>query len=342
MSLSREATLNDVVVDLAPITKREFFQSPKYSPIVGTITTSAESASVGVRLVGRGGGQQLVALAVELARGGDEEGRVGQHLAELAGRAVTVQVGLDALGDERAILAPERGLGDVVERTRLLERPAVRRLERERDGALRVLLEARPGVDVDVVLHERGRAGDDPLHALVVRVVLEPIALHVGQQRLDLRALRPPERRIVVAGGAREPVVALGVGLELLREPDELLGLPDEALLQARKARLLARPGRRGGNGEQRERESGGTCGSDARAHEVDSFVAKSCAPPRRRKLLRARLSRAFASGEWQVVSGAGSTRGSIRTILQGSIAFQTPPDAARHHALLRRALRSP
>ena len=45
MSLRREATLNDVVVALAPITKREAFQSPKYSPIVGTITTSALSAS---------------------------------------------------------------------------------------------------------------------------------------------------------------------------------------------------------------------------------------------------------------------------------------------------------
>ena len=46
MSLRREATLKEVVLALAPTTKREFFQSPKYSPIVGTITTSAESASV--------------------------------------------------------------------------------------------------------------------------------------------------------------------------------------------------------------------------------------------------------------------------------------------------------
>ena len=45
MSLRRETTLNDVVLALSPSTKRESFQSPKYSPIVGTITTSALSAS---------------------------------------------------------------------------------------------------------------------------------------------------------------------------------------------------------------------------------------------------------------------------------------------------------
>ena len=45
MSFRREATLNEFVVALSPMTKREAFHSPKYSPIVGTITTSAVSAS---------------------------------------------------------------------------------------------------------------------------------------------------------------------------------------------------------------------------------------------------------------------------------------------------------
>ena len=80
-----------------------------------------------------------MALAVELARGRDQEGGVGQHLAELAGLAVAVEVGLDGARRERAILARERGLGDVVERARLLEGLAVRGLEREGDGALRGL-----------------------------------------------------------------------------------------------------------------------------------------------------------------------------------------------------------
>ena len=45
MSESRETTLNDSAVEPSPSTKRDSFHWPKYSLIVGTITTRAVNAS---------------------------------------------------------------------------------------------------------------------------------------------------------------------------------------------------------------------------------------------------------------------------------------------------------
>ena len=45
MSESRDTTLNDSLVAEPPATKRESFHWPKYSLIVGTITTTAVNAS---------------------------------------------------------------------------------------------------------------------------------------------------------------------------------------------------------------------------------------------------------------------------------------------------------
>ena len=45
MSESRETTLKDSAVELSPSTKRDSFHWPKYSLIVGTITTRAVKAS---------------------------------------------------------------------------------------------------------------------------------------------------------------------------------------------------------------------------------------------------------------------------------------------------------
>ena len=52
MSESRETTLNASPFALSPSTKRETFHWPKYSLIVGTITTTAVNASEARRLPG--------------------------------------------------------------------------------------------------------------------------------------------------------------------------------------------------------------------------------------------------------------------------------------------------
>ena len=48
MSWRRDATTKAFSVALSPATKREFFHASKYSDIVGVMTTSAVSASLGV------------------------------------------------------------------------------------------------------------------------------------------------------------------------------------------------------------------------------------------------------------------------------------------------------
>ena len=285
MSLRREATLNEVVLALAPITKREAFQSPKYSPIVGTITTSAVERVGGVGLVGRGRRQQLVGLAVELGRGRDEEGGVGQHLAELAGLAVAVEVGLDVARRERGILAPERGLGDVVERAGLLEGLAVRRLQRERDGALRVLLEARPGVDVDVVLHERGRAGDDALHALVVGVVRR--ASRASSSRAAASARRPAwptARRSRSRAAAASLLYCSAFALNSVVKTTSFFDCPVRRFCRPGKPALslgacMRSPARRG-RGVQGGGARDASCECPLKSSPLS---AKCCAPPRRR-----------------------------------------------------------
>ena len=48
MSCRREAATKAFSLAASPAMKREFFQAPKYSDIVGVITTSEVSASAGV------------------------------------------------------------------------------------------------------------------------------------------------------------------------------------------------------------------------------------------------------------------------------------------------------
>ena len=91
MSESRETTLNDCDSEASPSTKRDSFHWPKYSLIVGTITTRAVNASDSLGCPGLARVGKLARIAVERLGGGEEERRVRQHLAEVL-RAVAVQV----------------------------------------------------------------------------------------------------------------------------------------------------------------------------------------------------------------------------------------------------------
>ena len=92
MSESRETTLNDSELARSPSTKRDVFHWPKYSLIVGTITTTDVNASDGVGRQARAARSSSPRVAVERVRRRLEHVRVGQHLAELA-PAVAVEVG---------------------------------------------------------------------------------------------------------------------------------------------------------------------------------------------------------------------------------------------------------
>ena len=92
MSERRETTLNASPYALSPSTKRDVFHWPKYSLIVGTITTTAVNASDAVGFHARGP-VELARVEHERVGGGLEGVRVRQHLAELE-LAVAVEVGL--------------------------------------------------------------------------------------------------------------------------------------------------------------------------------------------------------------------------------------------------------
>ena len=61
MSERRETTLNASPVALSPSTKRDIFHCPKYSLIVGTITTTEVNASEGVGFQARARPSSLAA-----------------------------------------------------------------------------------------------------------------------------------------------------------------------------------------------------------------------------------------------------------------------------------------
>ena len=92
MSESRETTLKDSAVELSPSTKRDSFHWPKYSLIVGTITTRAVKRVGLGRLPGFRGRRELARVLVERLGRGEEERGVRQHLAEVL-RAVAVEIG---------------------------------------------------------------------------------------------------------------------------------------------------------------------------------------------------------------------------------------------------------
>ena len=106
----------------SPATKREFFQAPKYSDIVGVITTSEVSASLSVGSHSRAAASSSLAYFSKSRAEGHVEVGVGHRLAELD-LAVVVEVGLHALGLELLLGAERAGLDQEVEVARLLERP---------------------------------------------------------------------------------------------------------------------------------------------------------------------------------------------------------------------------
>ena len=217
MSERRDTTLNASPLALCPSTKRETFHWPKYSLIVGTMTTTAVKASDAV-------GRQARADAVELARVEDERVggrleriRVRQHLAELHA-PVPVEVALRA-AEHCGQRPPEHPLGQVVEVAGLLEHLAVGELQVERHRARRILGRARAGVEDDVVDGERWRTGHDPLDTLVVRIALDPERLRPGEVGGDRGAVRPPEPVVVEAHALGATVVAVRGGAKPRREP---------------------------------------------------------------------------------------------------------------------------
>ena len=199
MSERRETTLNDSPVAASPATKRESFHWPKYSLIVGTITTSAVKASDGAGCHALPASSSSVAYLSNVslaARSRFGSGRTSPNsVVPSPSRSTGVPAWPSVLGQR----APERALGEVEEVPGLLQHGAVRERQVERDGALGILCGARAGVEDDVVLGERRRPGDDPLDALVVRVALDPGRLHL------LRGAGRPRLRFAAHSAARSP-----------------------------------------------------------------------------------------------------------------------------------------
>ena len=73
MSESRETTLNESPFALSPGTKRDTFHWPKYSLIVGTITTTEVNASDAVGCQAFAGSIELGSVENECVRGGGED-----------------------------------------------------------------------------------------------------------------------------------------------------------------------------------------------------------------------------------------------------------------------------
>ena len=187
MSLRREVATKPFSSALSPAMKREFFHAPKYSDIVGVITTTAvkASSSVGSHFLAAASSSlaylaNSVVAASRKSASGSASGNVDL--------AVAVEVGLDALGLELRLGAEDRGLDQREEVARLLELLAGLRREAERHGALGVRA-VGAGVDDHVVVGELGHAGDDALHLLVGRVGLDVGVLELLDRGRDLVAV---------------------------------------------------------------------------------------------------------------------------------------------------------
>ena len=224
MSWSREAAANSGVAS-SPATKRDAFQAPKYSLIVGVMTVIAVNASEGVASNSFASASSSLRHLVEGGHRRDEELCVGQALAE-RDLAVAVHVLRRPLGEEARIGREQGGLGQVHEVARLLHDLAVRELEAERDRVLRVG-GVRAGVDVHVVVGEPRDARDDPLHLLVGRIGGAVGLLPVGQELDHLVAVLLEHPRVVVVRLLRQRVVVLRHLLErrrVLRERRGVVG----------------------------------------------------------------------------------------------------------------------
>ena len=198
MSERRETTLNASLVAPPPATKRESFDWPKYSLIVGTITTTAVKASDALGCQASPAASRSAAYFTNVPAAAWRNGGSGRTSPNSTAPSPSTSTGVPGRLSFRE-RAPERALGQVEEVPGLLQHGAVRQGQVEGNGALGILGGARAGVDDDVVLGEGGRSGDDALGTLVGGVPLDPGRPHLREQRAHLvRAGRPQRGEVAV------------------------------------------------------------------------------------------------------------------------------------------------
>ena len=210
---SRETTLKDSELRPSPRTKRDAFHWPKYSLIVGTITTTDVNASDAVGRQARADAIELAGIRGERVGRRLEHVRLGQDLAELA-LAVTVEVdGRPDVGGQRAPDIPSvrlkrfPGLPEDAFRPAASGRTGRRSPDPRRAGA---------GIEDHVVDGERRRPGDDALDALVERVALVQSVLARAMSFADERG-----RTVRASGSGVSPA---GRSRVAVRDRTELLG----------------------------------------------------------------------------------------------------------------------
>ena len=184
MSSSRDAPTKPDSVAFEPATKREFFQASKYSDIVGVITTTAVKTSDASGVHFSPAACRSLAVFSKSVVTAWRKSASGSGLAE-GDLAVAVEIGLHALGRELVLGAEDRRLREEEEVAGLLVLLARLRLDRERDGVLRIARVAAR-VDGHVVVGELGHAGDDALHLLVRGVGRAEVGLQLLDDRRDL------------------------------------------------------------------------------------------------------------------------------------------------------------
>jgi hypothetical protein len=137
-------------------------------------------------------------------------------------RAVAVEIGPGALGQQFVVRAVEGRLCEEHEVAGLLQRLAVGQLQVERHRVLGIL-PGRAGVDDRVVVGEGGDARHDPLHLLVGRVGSRVGGLRVLEDGGHLLPIRLEQRRVVEAGRLGELVIGPALFRELGRLGGERL-----------------------------------------------------------------------------------------------------------------------
>ena len=265
MSERRETTLKESPFALSPSTKRETFHWPKYSLIVGTITTTEVNASEAVGVHAFAERSSLSGVEDERVGRRLEDVRVREHLAELE-PAVAVEVRLRA--DVLGARAPEHALGEVEEVARLPEHacrsaasgrtarrsrdppsPTSRRRGSRRRSRATACRRRRP---------RRARSTGCPRSRATSR----------GRGR-DGRP-RPGRAPVREAAALGRGVVAVRNGAEVLREPGELGGVLQEVRLDGAErgsGRLGCVRRCRGGRDGGCEQRGGNSESSDGGLH---------------------------------------------------------------------------